>query len=160
MRRAYKIAFLTHAYQLLARRPELGAYDACERLRHALTDEGPGRLSLLDAVLVLQAGRLDVICGYAVSMLSVPGARTAGVVDLLGMLDTDRIVAIYHALPAERRHVVTRDPVWAHHVHHAPTKAIEAALVALEWLDTDPISEPSRAMLAAVAGLADRAASA
>ncbi len=159
MNRAYRIALLARAYQLLARRPELWSRDCGERVRHALTDDGPGRLSALDAVLVFQTGKLDVLCAYAAAMLLRPGARNAEVLDLLGVLDADRIVAIYYALPEERRGVVTRDPVWAYHVQQAPGDEITAAMVELDWLDPDPISEPSGATLAAVAGLADAPAS-
>jgi hypothetical protein len=160
MNRGYKIALLARAYRILARRPELWTDDCPERVRHALTDDGPGRLSALDAVLVFQTGKLDVLCAYAVAMLHRPGARNAEVLDLLGMLDPDRIAAIYYALPEERRGVVTRDPVWAYHVHRAPGDEITAALADLSWCDPEPISEPSGAMLAAVARLWGGAASA
>jgi hypothetical protein len=158
--RAYEIALLARAYRILARRPELWTHDRAERVRHALNDDGPGRLSALDAVLAFQTGKLDVLCAYAVAKLRRPGERNASVLDLLGMLDPNRIVAIYYALPDERRHVATRDPVWAYHVGNAPHDEIRAALADLEWCDPEPISEPSAAMLAAAAGLPDAPASA
>lgn len=123
-------------------------------------DEGPGRLSVLDAVLVSQTGQLDILCAYAVAMLRRPAARNAEVLDLLGMLDPDRIVGIYYALPEDRRHILTRDPVCAYHVQQAPGDEVATAMVELDWIDTNPVSEPSRAMLAAAAGLPDAPASA
>lgn len=159
MHRAYRIALYAHAYQLLARRPELWTADRDRRLDRALADAGPGRLPLLDAVLVSQAGMLDVLCSYSVAMLQRPGARNVEVLDLLGMLDRDRIAAIYHALPVDRRAVVTRDPIWGYHVQHAPHDEITAALNQLRWIDPDPITEPSAAMLAVVARPAEPPAS-
>ena len=142
---------------MLARRPELWSHDVGAAVQHALTDEGPGRLCALDAVLVFQTGKLDVLCAYAVAMLRRDGARSAEVLDLLGMLDADRIAAIYYALPEERREVVTRDPVWAYDLQRAPGGVVEA-MSELAWLDPEPITEPSAAMLTAAAGLAERPA--
>ncbi|HET7571777.1 MAG TPA: hypothetical protein VFJ77_03810 [Gaiellaceae bacterium] len=158
MNRGYKIALLARAYRMLARRPELWTHDCAERLRHALTDDGPGRMSALDAVLVFQAGKLDVLCAYAVAILRRPGERNAKILDLLGMLDPDRIAAIYYALPDERRNIVKRDPAWAYHLGRTPHDDVTAALADLEWCDPEPITEPSAAMLAAAARLQDRRA--
>jgi hypothetical protein len=80
----------------------------------------------LDATLVHQAGELDILCGYAVALLSRPAGRTAELLDLLGMLDPDHLLAVYFALPEDRRHAVMRDFVCAYHVHRAPAAAIES----------------------------------
>jgi hypothetical protein len=146
MHRAYRIAFLAHGYEVLARRPELCTPDRDHRLWHALTDEGPGPLRMLDAASVNDAGEVDMLCAYAVRLLRRPGIRTRELLDLLGMLDPDRIVAIYYALPLDRRHAFRRDPACAYHVNHAPTDEIEAALSELAWADAEPLTEVGRVL--------------
>ncbi len=91
-------------------------------------------MSRLDSTLIEQADELDRLCGYAVRMLG--RHRNAAVLDLLGMLDGDRIVALYYALPPARRHATLGDSTWAYYVGRAPE-------------DTDDA-------LAAVADLAER----
>ena len=146
MDQAYRVAIRARAYRLLAQRPELRTHDHDDRLRHALEDEPPGRMRALDAILVHQAGELDILCGYAVALLSRPGARTSELLDLLGMLDPEHLLAIYFALPEDRRRAVTRDFVWTYYVSRAPAAEIERALHELEVVDPEPISEPSRAL--------------
>jgi hypothetical protein len=77
----------------------------------------------------------------AVALLRRPG-RTSELLDLLGTLDADRLLAIYYALPQGRRSVVERDYAWAYHVWHAPHDEIKAALGDLEgFVVTTPTSE-------------------
>jgi hypothetical protein len=149
--RVFKVAALARGYALLARRPEFWTSDVSERLAHGTSDDGPGRLSAFDSIMVAQSGPIDRVCAYAVVVLSRKGGRTTEVLDVLGMLDPDRLVAIYYALPEQRREVVLRDPAWAYHLHQAPRAQIAAALRDLEELDTDPISEVSSVALSTAA---------
>jgi hypothetical protein len=86
-------------------------------MRHALTDDAPGPLHLLDAGMVRYSSELDRLCGYAVSRLR-QHARVE-VLDVLGMLDPERVAAIYYAVPPGRRAALLKDPAWAYHVHAA-----------------------------------------
>jgi hypothetical protein len=131
--RAYRIALLARRYALIARRPEFQTPNQPDRLQHALAAEPPGPLPLLDAAQAVGSTELDRLCGYAVALLRRPG-RTSEILDLLGVLDPDRIAAIYFALPAERRNVITRDAACAFHVYHAPRDETEAALSDVEAL--------------------------
>jgi hypothetical protein len=153
MERAFKIATLAHGYALLARRPELWTNNVGERITRATSDEGPGRLSAFDAILVAQSGSIDRLCAYAVVVLSRKGGRTSELLDVLGMLDADRVLAIYYALPDDRRAVVARDNAWAFHISRAPAAEIVAVLHELQALGTEPISAVSSVTLAGVCGV-------
>lgn len=159
MKREFRIALLARRYRLLARRPELLAAKRTDRLARALPDDAPGPLSLLDAMLVVGAGELDRMCGYAVRVLARKGVQTTELLDVLGALDPDHICAIYYALPDARRKAITRDPVWAHHVHK-----IEQAMAdeAGAWIEAElpPASAVSAQLAHAVFGPAPEAAAA
>jgi hypothetical protein len=96
------------------------------RIDAAWTASAPGSLPVLDRVLMAQTTELDQMCGYAVAKLR---HRASGhVLDVLGVLDPERIVAMYLALPARRRDVVRRDGAWAYHVGRADLDAVAQAL--------------------------------
>jgi hypothetical protein len=152
LNRAQRIACFAHAYRLLARRPELWTHDRRARLAHAAGEHATCPYSLLDTVLVTQAGELDILCAYAVTLIRTSGRRRE-MLDLLGILDPDRIVAIYYALPNERRSTVRGDPVWAYQLQRAPHPAIEEALAEWDRLDPEPMSR--HAANVATAALAD-----
>jgi hypothetical protein len=59
---------------------------------------------------------------------------------VLGNLDSDRILAMYWALPPERREAVMSDPVCAYHVHRSPDLRDEEANIR-DLIDETPTSE-------------------
>ncbi|MDX6699589.1 MAG: hypothetical protein QOE65_2986 [Solirubrobacteraceae bacterium] len=125
MHRADRIALFARRFALLARRPDLDSEDVTHRVAVA-TDPSPVPLNLLDAVQAAGAGDADRLCTNAVRMLRRGGPGKAAVLDLLGVLEPDRLVGIYYALPEDRRAAVLSDPAWAHHVAHAPDDVAEA----------------------------------
>jgi hypothetical protein len=129
--RPLRIALLARRLTVLAQRPELLTADPDTCVAQALTDSAPGPLELLDAVLATSAGELDRMCAHAVRWLGSTSAGKRAVLDVLGVLTPDRIVAMYYALPPERRKVARRDPAWAFHVQQ-----VEAEMpAALEWVE-------------------------
>lgn len=78
----------------------------------------------LDRSLILHAGELDRLCAHAVCILA--RRAHAPVLDVLGALNPERLIAVYYALPQHRRAVVRRDPAWAYHIEHAPQGTAEA----------------------------------
>jgi hypothetical protein len=81
-------------------------------------------VSEFDRTLILHAGELDRLCAYAVRSLTRHAPRA--VLDVLGVLDPDRIVAMFYALPDGRRGRMQRDPVWGYHINQAPEDVPEA----------------------------------
>jgi hypothetical protein len=150
-RRAWNIAAYARRFALIARRPEFQIGDRSARAGHALTDGPPGPLPLFDAVSTigasdLGASDLDRLCGYAVAVLRRGGRGMAMLLDVLGMLDADRLCAIYFALPPERRSAVRRDPIWGYHVQHLESEIPEAEWTLSELIEDTPASEVGYAL--------------
>lgn len=154
MVRAFRIALLARCYRLIARRPEFLSPERERRLAHALMHEAPGPLGLLDAALVANMTEVDRLCGYAVSLLeSYRGERASRLLlDCLGVLDPDRICAMYYALSRESRRVIELDPAWSYHVQRVRREMEDSG--AFAWLEDpafeEPMSETAR-LLARVA---------
>ena len=126
-------------FALLARRPEF-LLDRSTRAEHALADDvPPGALHLLDAAMVIEASELDRLCASAVAAIAAGRRPLALLLDVLGNLDPDRILAMYWALPSERREAVMSDPVWAYHVNRSPDLRDEEANVR-DLIDETPTS--------------------
>ena len=123
------IGFLTRRFQLLAERPELMVTDRAALIERMLGMAVP--LSELDRTLALHAGELDRLCAHAVRVLRERSAKP--LLDVLGVLDPDRIVAMYFALPPKRRVAALRDPAWAYHVGNMPP-GVEAAVANIAQL--------------------------
>jgi hypothetical protein len=85
---------------------------------------------------------VDRLCGYAVSLLgSVRGGQAPRLLlDCLGVLDPDRICAIYYALSREGRRVVEHDPAWSYHVQRVRPEMEDPE--ALAWLEDPAFEEP------------------
>lgn len=122
MNRSHRIAFLARRYRLLSERPELLTADRAELVERILASPIP--VGEFDRTLILHAGEIDRLCAYTVRALS--DRCSAAVLDVLGVLDPDRLVAVYYALPSSRRESVRRDPAWGYHVGHAPDGIAEA----------------------------------
>ena len=137
----------THArrFELLARRPEFRSPDRLARIDYALSPDAVEPLHLLDVALVVGASDVDRMCGYAVAQMRT--RRVAGdVLDVLGMLDADRIVGMYYALPDDKRAAVRRsDGVWSHHVS-AVERYMPDAIASVHALvnGTEPMSDLTR----------------
>jgi hypothetical protein len=98
----------------MARRPEF--LNATEQERPARAFSGEAiPLVLLDAALVAEVSEVDRLCAYAVRTLQGSGQKAA-LLDVLGMLEPDRIVAMYYALPPKRREAVRNDFAWNYYV--------------------------------------------
>jgi hypothetical protein len=127
-------------FALLARRPEF-LLDRRTRAEYALADDvPPGALHLLDAAMVIGASELDRLCASAVAIITAGKRPLSPLLDVLGHLDPDRILAMYWALPPERREAVMTDPVWAYHVHRSPDLRDEEANIR-DLIDETPTSE-------------------
>jgi hypothetical protein len=113
---AQRIVMRARLYRRLARLPEFARGDGIGRADRALNLAPLGPLHVLDAVAVIGADELDQLCGYAVRLLSRKGTHTRDLADLLGMLNPERLTAIWWALPADRRHALERDPACGYHI--------------------------------------------
>jgi hypothetical protein len=119
--RSWTIAGNARRFRLLARRLN---QTRSERKAQALDNESP--LALYDVALVAGASELDKLCAQAVETIAAGGQGIGRVLDLLSVLEGDRIVAMYLALE-ERRHVVLHNPTWARYVHDADLAEIAEA---------------------------------
>jgi hypothetical protein len=119
------IALKARLYKLVADRPEFLGTDAAARLDAAWTDSAPGSLALIDRINVAAMTEVDRLCGYAVAKLRSAASRP--VLDVLGMLNPDRLVAMYYALPEAKRSSLLRDGAWAFYVNRADPDAVQAA---------------------------------
>jgi hypothetical protein len=85
---------------------------------------------------MIGSSELDRLCGYAVALLNRAGERCGQLLDLLGVLDPDRICGIYFAVDRKRRAQLRRDPVWSFHVQQIEAE-MPTALERLERLVTE-----------------------
>jgi hypothetical protein len=115
-RRGWEIAANARRYRLLSRRPEFLSHSRVVRADHALSDESLPVLDLFDAVMAIGTSELDRFCGYAVALLNNPKRRSGPLLDAIGILDPDRVAAIFFALDPSRRKVMRDDPACAYHV--------------------------------------------
>jgi hypothetical protein len=143
----YEVAAQARKFRLLAERPELLYPDVEVRVERLLNDDNRPEL---DIVLLAEADDQDRLCATAVAMMSKDDCtrrRAEPILTLLGTLPAKDIVAMYHALPRDRRWVVDRDAVWQYHLHHAPD--ITDAVATLNDLAADDdvaqILEPQEA---------------
>ncbi|MFY9488057.1 MAG: hypothetical protein WAP35_05095 [Solirubrobacterales bacterium] len=133
-----EIASWTRLYRLLADRPEFRRADLGERIDATSDEEVP--LGALDRVLIERSSELDRLCGYAVGKIA-RGGKAVEILDVLGTLDPARIVAMYYALPKDRRRIVEKDPAWCFHVANAPdgVEEVEFRLDEFDLKDDGPI---------------------
>lgn len=150
MDRAYKIAFLARRYRLLSERVELLTPDRAELVERILAS--PVTIGEFDRSVILHTNELDRLCAHAVRALSQRASTP--VLDVLGVLDADRLVAMYYALPESRRAAVRRDVAWSYNVEQAPEGIAEAIA------DVERKAEAMQATTARLAGLAALAPSA
>ena len=147
MGRTTRIAMLARLYLLLGKHPEYLTANTGERIDRAL--EAPIPLNAIDKTLLMAATEIDRVCGYTVMMLR--GQTSKPLLDALGVMDPDRIVAMYYALPDRRRRVVKRDPVWAYHIEHAPEGLDDVMGETQDWItDLDRVEADMRRLDAAV----------
>jgi hypothetical protein len=130
--RAFSIAFMARRFVLLADRPELCVTDRAERIERLLDLCIP--IGEIDRTAVLHASELDLVCVQALRVLRKSSNKL--LLDALGIMDPDRVCALYYALPVRRRKAVLRDPVWAYDVANGPTE-VEAAINDLRVLSDD-----------------------
>jgi hypothetical protein len=121
-------------------------HDQAGRVAHALTHEPPGELHLLDAAQMIGASQLDRLCGYAVALLNRAGQRCGQLLNLVGVLDPDRICGIYFAVSASRRDRLRRDPVWGYHVQQVEAEMPEALNGLRTLVERTPTSEVGYAL--------------
>jgi hypothetical protein len=130
--RAFSIAFLARRFVLLADRPELCVNDRAERIERLLNLCIP--LSEIDRTACVHASELDHVCVQALRILRKRSSKS--LLDGLGIMDADRVCALYYALPERRRKPMLRDPVWAYDVSNAPP-GMEQAINDLRVLADD-----------------------
>lgn len=85
------------------------------------------------------ADDIDRMCAHAVRVLSE--RPSPPLFDVLGMLDPERVVAMYFALPKRRRFIALRDPVWAWQVQQVDEEAIEQEIAFWDAMPAD-IADP------------------
>lgn len=119
--RAFEIAARARRYALLAERPELLYPDAEHRAERVIADD---TRSQLDVLLLAGVDDLDRVCAAAVAKLNHDKAEP--VLDLLGVLPADYLLAIYFALPSDQRGQCCSDQVWAYHLRRIPDGVDEA----------------------------------
>jgi hypothetical protein len=123
-RRDAWIAVRARLFRLLADRPEYRSRDLGERLAATSRRRAP-QLSPVDVEAIENADDLDRLCGAAVSILRRGGPTQAGIVDLFGWLEDDRLAAVALALPEDRRASIGReDPYWSRVVASIDADAI------------------------------------
>ena len=144
-------------FALIATRPEFLAHDRADRASQALSAEPPGELHLLDAAQVIGASELDRLCGYAVAVLSRPGVCTGPLLDALGVLDSDRICAMYFAVTSGRRRLLRKDPIWAYNVQQVESTMPEAVAAIAGLVADTPASELGYALARVDVGLGEHA---
>jgi hypothetical protein len=149
MERSYRIAFMARRCRLLNERPEYLTANRAELIERMLAAQVA--VGEFDRGLLLHTSELDRLCGHAVRSLgrSAPGA----VLDVLGALHPDRLVAMYYALPDGRRASVRRDPAWAYQIEHAPPGTAEAVA------EVERLAEDTQQVTARLARLAGNAPS-
>jgi hypothetical protein len=102
--RAAGIAFMARRFVLLADRPELCCHDLGERIDRLLNLCVP--ISEVDRTAVLHASELDHVCVHALRVLRARSSKQ--LLDALGIMDQDRVCALYFALPVRRRKAMLR----------------------------------------------------
>ncbi len=122
MDRAYRIAFLARRYRLLSERPQYLTSNRAELIERML--DAPVAVGDFDRSLILHSSEVDRLCAHAVRLLV--HRAPAAVLDMLGVLDADRIAGMYYALTPRRQAAVRRDPAWGYHLEHAPPETGEA----------------------------------
>jgi hypothetical protein len=129
MERAGNIALLSRRLLLLSHAPSLLYGSPKARMREALTATRAGEKVLtmdqrhhpLNMLLAAGADDTDRVCAAAVQKVRERGTTTArAALDLVNLLPADHLLAIYYALPEDKRELCERDPVWAHHLREAP----------------------------------------
>jgi hypothetical protein len=130
MDRGTRIAMLARLYMLLGKHPEYLTANTGERIDRALEASIP--LNGVDKTLLMAATEIDRVCGHTVMLLR--GQASKPLLDALGVMDPDRIVAMYYALPDRRREIVRRDPAWAYHIDHAPEGLAEVMSDTQDWI--------------------------
>lgn len=154
MERATRIAMLARLYVLLGKHPDYLTSDTGERIDRALN--APIPLNAVDKTLLMAATEIDRVCGYTVMLLR--GQTSKPLLDALGVMDPDRIVAMYYALPDRRRKIVLSDPAWAYHIEHAPEGLAQVMSETVDWLsDFDRIeADMARTDASVPAAVSDR----
>lgn len=131
MERGFRIALLARLYVLLGKHPEYLTANTGERIDRAL--DAPIVLNGFDLTLLMAATEIDRVCAHTVMVLR--DQRNNGLLDALGVMDPDRIVAMYYALPDGRRERVRNDAAWAYHIDHAPEGMPERIDDVAGWCD-------------------------
>ena len=122
MNRTTRISLLARMYLLL------GKHLPARTGQHI---QPKSQLSGIDRSLLAAATDIDRLCSYK---LMLHGGASASLFAALGVMDPDRIIAMYCALPSRRREEVMRDPAWAYHVEDQPDDLVQVMADAQCWL--------------------------
>jgi hypothetical protein len=121
---------LARLYLLLGKHPEYLTANTGERIDRAMDASVP--VNGIDKTLLMAATEIDRLCGHTVMVLR--GQASKPLLDALGVLDPDRIVGMYYALPDHRREAVKRDAAWAYHIEHAPEDLDQVLSETQDWI--------------------------
>ncbi len=152
MGNAHTIAFMARRYRLLAERPEYLSGTHGQRIE-LLLKSGLGDL---DRTLILHSRDIDRLCGHLVNLLRTAHRTPLTSLEAFGVMDPDRLAAVYWALPSNRRAAVLRDPVWACHINNAPPGVGQAIEEIEQLAEETRQAVVKRAALTASAPKADR----
>ena len=133
MRREWGIATLHRRLMLLSDRVEYCCPD-----KELLIDRLLGLcipISELDIGLVLQATELDRLCAHFIRALRE--RHNKFLIEALGVMSADRVIACHYALPPSKQVKALRDVAWAYQVTENCPFGTERAIQALAVLAAD-----------------------
>ena len=98
----------------------------------------------LDVLLLAGVSETDRVCAAAMATLRRDAPESEAGPGLLAVLPADYLLAVYFALPEERRGQCESDPVWAYHLRRVPD-GVEAAQEGLrELAEVGPVEVPEQ----------------
>ncbi len=136
---ALRIAELARRLTLLSEFPQYLTCNRAELIAHVL--DAPAPLGELDCALLLSTQEIDRVCSHAVQRLGEQSSKP--LLDVLGMMDAERVVAMYLTLPADRRHrVAACDPTWSYYISTRPPEAETVVAFAAAFAELERANNP------------------
>jgi hypothetical protein len=141
--RGFNVAAFARRFALLAERPALLYPEPGQRAERVLADDTKGPL---DVMLIGGADETDRVCAAAVATLKQDAPGTKPILSLLSVLPADYLLAIYHALPVERRGQCESNAVWAYHLRRIPDGVADAQGRLREFAEGGMVDVPEQVL--------------
>lgn len=125
MDRVARIVMLSRLYMLLGKHPECLPANTGEHVRTSL------QLNGIDRSLLVAATEIDRLCSYTLMLHS---DTSDALFAALGVIDPDRIIAMFYALPSRRREMIMRNPAWTYHLEDEPEGLAQIMAETKDWL--------------------------